>query len=477
MAPSPGASPQAAETWALFQLIARARSIYGPDLFGPFIISMTQSSADVLAVLLMARWSGCDEGMAIVPLFETIEALSAAPQIMGELLELPAYRLHLERCAHGKSCDPDQMVMIGYSDSNKDGGYMTSNWALYQAQASISEVCRASGVSLTLFHGRGGTIARGGGPTNRAILAQPGGSVEGRYRLTEQGEILASRYSDIEQAMRHIEQIVSAVLVASAPEDLPPAPRGFAARSHRVSPRQIPDAWRAAMDRMSQAARGAYRRLVYETPGFLQFWKAATPLDEIKQLTIGSRPVSRQGGDEQVTRIRAIPWVFSWMQSRVNLPGWYGLGSGLNAVLQEGPSGLQTLQGLYNEWPFFRNLLDNAEMALAKGDMDIASIYSELVPDEKIRTEIFAAIQVEYRSTAAAIQAIKNESELMQAEPVIQRSIKLRNPYVDPLNYLQVEMLRRIRALEDQGGEEARALREVIILTINGIASGLSNTG
>ena len=277
--------------------------------------------------------------------------------------------------------------------------------------------------------------------------------------------------------MRHIEQIVSAVMIASAPEDLPPAPRGFAARTHRVSPRQIPENWCVLMERMSAAARAAYRGLVYETPGFATFWKAATPLDEIKHLTIGSRPASRQAGDEQVTRIRAIPWVFSWMQCRVNLPGWYGLGSGLEVILREGPPGLRELQGLYSEWTFFRNLLDNAELALAKGDMDIARIYSELVPDPALREGIFTAIQAEYNRTAAAIQAIKNESELMQAEPVIQRSIKLRNPYVDPLNYLQVEMLCRIRAIEDQASEEARDLREVIMLTINGIASGLRNTG
>ena len=477
LANSPGASPQAAETWALFQLITRTRAIYGPDLFGPFIISMTQSSADVLAVLLMARWSGCDAGLAVVPLFETIEALAAAPQIMTELLGLEVYRAHIARGPGGKSVPPEQTVMIGYSDSNKDGGYLTSNWALYQAQANICSVCHAAGVSLTLFHGRGGTVARGGGPTNRSILSQPGGSVDGRYRLTEQGEILASRYSDTEQAMRHIEQIVSAVMIASAPEDLPPAPRGFAARTHRVSPRQIPENWCVLMERMSAAARAAYRGLVYETPGFATFWKAATPLDEIKHLTIGSRPASRQAGDEQVTRIRAIPWVFSWMQCRVNLPGWYGLGSGLEVILREGPPGLRELQGLYSEWTFFRNLLDNAELALAKGDMDIARIYSELVPDPALREGIFTAIQAEYNRTAAAIQAIKNESELMQAEPVIQRSIKLRNPYVDPLNYLQVEMLCRIRAIEDQASEEARDLREVIMLTINGIASGLRNTG
>lgn len=476
LASRPGASPQAAETWSLFQLLNRARSLYGPELFGPFIISMTHSSADVLAVLLMARWAGCDRGMSIVPLFETIEALSNAPKVMAELLDLDLYREHLSGCGEGEECPHEQIVMIGYSDSNKDGGYLSANWALYQAQASVAQVCRERGVHLTLFHGRGGTIARGGGPTNRAILAQPGGSVDGHYRLTEQGEIVTSHYSNIEQALRHIEQIVSAVMVASAPEDLPPAPRGFASRAHRVSPREIPAAWRAAMDQISTAARSAYRGLVYETTGFNQFWRAATPLDEIKQLTIGSRPASRQSGDEQVNRIRAIPWVFSWMQSRVNLPGWYGLGSGLQALLNQ-PNGLQRLQEMYADWTFFRTLLDNAELSLGKADMGVAAIYTELVPDRVLAEQIFGTIEAEFRRTAQTVQAVKGENELMQAEPVIQRSIRLRNPYVDPLNYLQVEMLRRIRAHPDQNGEEARALREVIMLTINGIAAGLRNTG
>ena len=425
----------------------------------------------------MARWAGCDESLQIVPLFETIDALAAAPLVMAELLDLDLYRDHLTHCNPDHDCPLEQIVMIGYSDSNKDGGYLSANWSLYQAQASVAEVCRQRGVHLTLFHGRGGTVARGGGPTNRSILSQPGGSVDGHYRLTEQGEILTSRYSDIDQALRHIEQIVAAVMIASAPEDLPPAPRGFAARTHRVSPRETPPAWRSAMETMSAAARAAYRGLVYETPGFVQFWRAATPLDEIKLLTSGSRPASRQSGEEQVNRIRAIPWVFSWMQSRVNLPGWYGLGSGLHALLYGEPHGIRRLQEMYADWTFFRTLLDNAELSLGKADMDIAAIYSGLVPDPELRERIFGAIQEEFRRTSTAIEAIKGEREIMQAEPVLQRSIRLRNPYVDPLNYLQVEMLRRIRALPDPSGEEAAALREVIMLTINGIAAGLRNTG
>ncbi|GAP08279.1 MAG TPA: phosphoenolpyruvate carboxylase [Anaerolinea thermolimosa] len=468
---NPGVSPEAAETWALFRLIARARSIYGADLFGPFIISMAQCTADVLGVLLMARWTGCAEGLQIVPLFETIRALENAPLMMEELFRLPVYRAHLATCPDG------QMVMVGYSDSNKDGGFLMSNWAIYRAQERIVQVCHTFGVQLTLFHGRGGTVARGGGPTNRSILAQPGGSVAGRYRLTEQGEVLTSRYSSIPLALRNLEQIVGAVLVASAEIPCKGESTHSIPREKQVSPRTIPEAWRMAMEQMSTASQAAYRRLVYETPGFLEFWKAATPLEEIKLMPIGSRPASRQPGVVHVSRIRAIPWVFSWMQSRFNLPGWYGLGAGLEALLQAQPGALAMLQEWYACWPFFRNLLDNAELSLTKADMPIASLYADLVPDRTLAERIFSDIQDEYRRASHWVMAIKGESELMQAEPVLQRSIRLRNPYVDPLNYIQVEMLRRLRALPEGESEEARALREVIMVTINGIAAGLRNTG
>lgn len=468
---NPGVSPEAAETWALFRLIARARSIYGADLFGPFIISMAQCAADVLGVLLMARWTGCAEGLQIVPLFETIRALENAPLMMEELFRLPVYREHLASCPEG------QMVMVGYSDSNKDGGFLMSNWAIYRAQERMVQVCHTFGVQLTLFHGRGGTVARGGGPTNRSILAQPGGSVAGRYRLTEQGEVLTSRYSSIPLALRNLEQIVGAVLVASTEIPCEGESMQSIPREKQVSPRTIPEAWQTAMDWISAASQAAYRRLVYETPGFLEFWKAATPLEEIKLMPIGSRPASRQPGVVHVSRIRAIPWVFSWMQSRFNLPGWYGLGAGLEALSHAQPGALAMLQEWYASWPFFRNLLDNAELSLTKADMPIASLYAALVPDRALAARIFSDIQEEYRCASHWVMAIKGESELMQAEPVLQRSIRLRNPYVDPLNYIQVEMLRRLRALPESESEEARAIREVIMVTINGIAAGLRNTG
>ncbi len=347
--------------------------------------------------------------------------------------------------------------MIGYSDSNKDGGYLMANWALYQAQEQISQVALAHGVKLTIFHGRGGTVARGGGPANHAIRSQPPGSINGRFRLTEQGEVIASRYSNPELAHRHLEQIVHAVLLASAPDE------------HART--DIPGGWRQALDVMSAAGQKAYRRLVYETPGFLQFWQEATPIDEIKRLHIGSRPAARAqiGALEQ---IRVIPWVFSWMQSRFNLPGWFSLGSGLEAFPDR-----TLLHEMYSEWPFFKTLLDNSEASLLKADMDIAALYVDLVTDRDLAVRIFAILREEFERTRQAVLSISGHQSLMELEPVTQNAIRLRDPYIDPLNYIQIEMLRRVRHLSDPDGAEARALREVIVLTINGIAAGLKNTG
>ena len=452
----PGVTASTAETWALFQLIRRVQTVYGAELLGPVVISMTHSAADVLTVLLLARWTGCDAGMQICPLFESIHDLEDAERILNELVSNSVYRAHLE------SCGNDQMVMIGYSDSNKDGGYLMANWSLYQAQETITRAAREQGLRLTIFHGRGGTVARGGGPANRAIRAQPSGSIQGRFRLTEQGETIATRYSNPALAHRHLEQITSAVLLASA--------SSFQAGSGSQETRSIPPEWRRAMDQMSAAAFRAYRALVYETPRFIEFWQAATPLDEITRLHIGSRPVSR-GGNTAVTNIRAIPWVFSWMQSRYNLPGWYGLGSGLELFPDK-----KLLNEMYAGWPFFRTLLDNAETSLLKADMGIAALYAELVPDRELGQSMFETILAEYERTKAAVLETSTHTNLMDSEPVTQNAVRLRNPYVDPLNYIQVEILRRLRAQPGSAAEE-ETLREAVILTINGIAAGLKNTG
>ncbi len=448
-----GVTAETAATWSLFGLIGRARSIYGRDLIGPFIISMTGDAADVLTVLLLARWAGSADGLQIAPLFETLADLEAAPRILSDLFDLDVYRRHLA------ACGDEQMVMVGYSDSNKDGGYLAANWALYRAQEAIAQVCRDRGIKLTLFHGRGGSIARGGGPVNRAIRAQPPGTIGGRFRLTEQGEIIAARYANSDLAHRHLEQVVNAVLLASAP---PGEGRGGT----------VPPSWRKAMGAMSAAAWQCYRSLVYETPGFADFWQAATPIGEITHLHIGSRPAARQSGAPDIAAMRAIPWVFSWMQSRFNLPGWYGLGSGLKAGVS-----LSLLQDMYMAWPFFRALLDNGEMSLLKADMDIAALYAGLVADRALADSLLATIRAEYERTRAAILSVTGHRQLLDGDPVIQRSVALRNPYVDPLNYIQVETLRRLRALPEAEGPEVEDLWQVMVVTINGIAAGLRNTG
>ncbi|MDE3088704.1 MAG: phosphoenolpyruvate carboxylase [Chloroflexota bacterium] len=464
LAKNPGVTAETAETWALFRLLARVQKVYGRDLLGPFIISMTRGPADVLTALVLARWAGCAEGMPLVPLFETLDDLDAAPRILADLFAHDAYRAHLA------ALNGEQIVMIGYSDSNKDGGYLAANWALYQAQESITHVCRAHGIRLTLFHGRGGTVARGGGPANRAIRAQPPGTVNGRIRVTEQGETIVSRYSDAELAHRHLEQIVSAVFLASVTSDEWRVTREASHVTRHPPPDALPT-WRAAMSAMSVVARDTYRALVSEARDFVDYWRAATPLDEINQLSIGSRPASRAGTELQIARIRAIPWVFSWMQSRFNLPSWYGLGTALHR------QPLAVLQEMYAAWEFFRALLDNTEMSLLKADMDIAALYSALVPERARADRIFEQIRGEYDLTRDLVLRVTQHSELMEEDAVIQHSVQLRNPYVDPLNYIQVGMLKRLRALPDQNSAEADALREVISVTINGIAAGLRNTG
>jgi phosphoenolpyruvate carboxylase len=440
---------ESAEAWRLFRLLARTESVYGRDPLGCFVISMTRGTADVLAVMLLARWARGAGGLPIVPLFETLEDLQAAPRVLSALFASPAYRAHLD--AGGNQ----QTVMIGYSDSNKDGGYLAAGWALYQAQQAISRTCVEHGIALTIFHGRGGTVARGGGPAGRAIRAQPPGTVHGRFRLTEQGETIASRYAEPELAHRHLEQIVSAVLLASG----------------ATAGRDVAPGWRVAMDAMAARALQAYRGLLERTAGFLEYWHAATPIDEISRLRLGSRPAARRGGPLTPQAVRAIPWVFSWMQSRFNLPGWFGLGAALTSADRG------QLQEMYGAWPFYRAILDNAEMSLLKADMGIAALYSDLVPDRDLAARILGRIQDEYQRTCDAILSVTGHTSLMDGEPVIQRSIHLRNPYVDPLNYLQVEMLRRLRALPDPEGTTAADYREVIVLTINGIAAGLRNTG
>ena len=454
-------SADAQEMLELFRVVKRAVDYYGPELFGPYIVSMTHGPEDILAPLLLARWHGlalgdAPEGLDFAPLFETRDDLRAAPEIMAALFDHPGYAPHLARAGRR------QTIMIGYSDSNKDAGYLAANWELYQAQEALAETCRRHNVVGTLFHGRGGTIARGGGPANRAILAQPPGSVGGRIRITEQGEVISDRYSHPAIAARHLQQVLHAVLTASAPEH------------YRLQTRPKP-AWAAAMDELTAVSYRAYRELIYETPELLTYWSQATPMDEISQMRIGSRP-SRRAGAATFTSLRAIPWGFSWMQCRHVLPGWFGVGAALVAF-GRAPESLGLLREMYRDWPFFRNLLDNSQVSLSQADMGIARLYADLVEDERVREVIFGQVSAAFDQTREAILQVTGQREMLDNDPVLQRAVRRRNPYIDPLNFIQVSLLRRLRALPDPDTAEAGALRNTIFLTINGIASGLKNTG
>ena len=455
-------SPKASELLDLFRTVERVVTIYGPESVGPYIISFSRHPSDVLLVLLLSRWTGVNrqperdvEGLAIAPLFETREDLDNATETMATLFEHPAYATHLEALGNR------QMIMIGYSDSNKDAGYLAANWELFQAQERLAANCREHGVALTLFHGRGGTIARGGGPANRAILAQPAGTVDGCIRFTEQGEVINDRYGHPAIARRHLEQVLHAVLVSSAPtyaEENAPLP-----------------AWRETMDELAECSYGVYRRFIYETPELLQYWQQATPLHEISRLRIGSRPARRQS-DDVFASLRAIPWGFSWMQSRHVLPGWYGVGAALETYAER-EEGVHHLQEMYREWPFFRVVVDNAQVSLGKADMGIARLYAGLVDDKEVRDQVYGEVVEAYHRTRRWILQVTGQKEILDNEPTLQRAIQRRDPYVDPLNFIQVSLLRRLRSLEDSEGREARSLLRAIFLTINGIAAGLKNTG
>jgi phosphoenolpyruvate carboxylase len=433
-------------------LAGRARARLGPECLGIYIISMTTDVSDLLEVAYLMRLAAVE--LPIAPLFETLDDLTNAPRVLTELFVHPAYAPILA-AQHGH-----QHVMLGYSDSNKDCGYLTANWALYKAQDDIARVCRGAAVRVTLFHGRGGSIARGGGPAAKAILAQPVALRDGGIRVTEQGEVLSTRYHDPELAHRILEQMTYGVML------------GIHAAEH---PAPVKAGWAEAMERMSADSFAAYKTLVHDDPEFIAFWKQATPIDEISNLKFGSRPTFRRA-TQSVTDLRAIPWVFSWMQARFNFPGWYGLGSALAPVLKSGRSGRDLLRDMHAHWPFFRTLIDNAQLTLCKADMGIARLYASLVDDARVRQKILAILEAEFALTEQAILAITGKKTLLADEPVLRKSVELRNPYIDPLNYLQVEMLRRLRA----GGLEKHdeeATRRVVELTINGISGGLKNTG
>lgn len=453
--PVAGFGPETSDVIGSLRVAKRAIELYGPEAIGVYVISMTHDLTDVIEVLALHHLVGVS--LDIAPLFETLGDLEAAPGILEQMYSCAPYRAHLK--SHGDH----QTVMLGYSDSNKDCGYLTANWALFQAQETIASVCRKWSLGLTLFHGRGGSIARGGGPAAKAILAQPCGLYDAKIRVTEQGEVLSTRYHDPDLAFRIIEQMAYGVLLG-------------AHAAQQDTAQAVPAEWREAMTEMSRLAYNAYHNLVHQDPEFIEFWRTSTPIEEISGLKLGSRPTFRKA-TKSVEDLRAIPWVFSWMQSRCVFPGWYGLGSALEQYAAKGTQQAELLGVMYRDWMFFKATIDNAQLTLLKADIRIASHYASLVPDEAIRARVFGAIRDEFDRTGRAILAITGQKTLLEREPVLSRSVQLRNPYIDPLNYIQVEMIRRLRALENKTGPEADAIRDVIELTINGVSGGLKNTG
>ena len=459
----------------ILRTAARMRHTWGARAVSHVIISHTEALSDLLEVWLLQRecglcsWTQASEGktlgagpaggLMVIPLFETIPDLEAAPDIMRRYLSVPELQTAFRQGQSGI-----QEVMLGYSDSNKDGGYLTSNWTLYQTSQALLEVFRESGMRMRLFHGRGGSIGRGGGSSHAAILAQAPGTVAGQLRLTEQGEVIHSKYRDRETGLHHLQLLACSSLQATLQPAQPPA-----AQMAR---------WSEILESLSQISFTAYRSLVYDEPGFARWFFEATPIREIAGLNIGSRPASRKAG-ERIEDLRAIPWGFSWGQCRILLPGWYGVGSALDAWL-EGPDAIKRLAELQDmavQWPFFSTLLSNMEMVLAKTDLRIASRYAELVGDVALRERIFARIVEEHSRTLDRLAQIRGTRALLGQQSELEQSLLHRLPYIDPLNHLQVELLRRGRAARAQGLELDTRLQRGIHLTINGVASGLRNTG
>jgi phosphoenolpyruvate carboxylase len=459
-APMLALNPMSAQTRDVIEpllLACEAIRRYGKEILGLYVISMTNDVSDVLEVLALHKVCGVPSAnLPIAPLFETLNDLDQAATILTSMFSHPQYRNHL------KTFGDQQFIMLGYSDSNKDCGYLAANWALFCSQETIAQACEQAGIKFTLFHGRGGTIARGGGPAAKAILAQPLGMLHGSLRITEQGEVLSTRYQNPEVAHRHLEQITYGALLAIR----------RATEITRTPSTRLPKTWRDLMTHIAAVSVEVYRALV-DHPDFIGFWRTVTPIDELSGLKLGSRPSFRRNL-RSLDDVRAIPWVFSWMQSRFVLPGWYGLGGALASALTENKeNGEALLVEMYRKWPFFQTTIDNAQQSLTKADMGIAKGYLDLVTDASMRDRFWSMIEAEYERTRRMILLVTRQNELLDNEKVLQDSIKLRNPYVDPLNYIQIEMIRRLRS----GDADVDGLRDVIDLTINGVSSGLKNTG
>jgi len=442
------------------------RKIFGDRAIRQYIISHTETLSDLLEVALLQKEAGLLKGvwgsqkiqmdLNIAPLFETIADLRHAPMIMGQWLSLLGIRHVLRNQGN------EQEIMLGYSDSNKDGGFLTSNWELYKAEISLVELFNQAKIRLRLFHGRGGTVGRGGGPTYEAIMGQPHGTVDGQIRLTEQGEIIANKYSDPKVGRQHLETLIAATIDATLfPQD------ELVTKKRR--------SYEAVMEDLSTTAMTSYRSLIYETPGFADYFFSATPISEIAELNIGSRPAARKA-TRRIEDLRAIPWGFSWGQCRLLLPGWFGLGSAIHHYLDVDEkvkeSRIKVLREMLAEWPLFKTLIANVDMVLAKTDLVVARRYAQLVTDETLRDTIFTSIEREYVLTTKALNLLLDSEERLRSNPTLANSIKNRLPYLDPLNHLQVELIKRFRE-----GETDERLKLAIHLSINGIAAGLRNTG
>ncbi|MEY3497198.1 MAG: Phosphoenolpyruvate carboxylase, partial [Pseudomonadota bacterium] len=460
-------SPHTISELAIFALAKRLRERFGTDAIRHYIISHTETVSDLLEVMLLQKELGLMHGtldskasidLITVPLFETIEDLRNAAPIMRDFYALPGIANLVKRSG------AEQDIMLGYSDSNKDGGIFTSNWELYRAEIALVELferlANSHNIQLRLFHGRGGTVGRGGGPSYEAILAQPPGTVRGQIRLTEQGEVIGSKYANPAIGRQNLEALIAATLEATLLQPTKPATPLFLKTAALIS----------------ESSMRAYRQLIYETEGFAEYFFQATPIREIAELNIGSRPASRKA-TQRIEDLRAIPWGFSWGQCRLTLPGWFGFGSAIHALLHDGKpkersTNLALLKRMYRQWPFFRTLLSNMDMALSKADLDLAALYSELVADARLRKKIFTAMCAEWDKTVAALEQITGEKQRLANNPILARSIRHRFPYIDPLHHIQVELVRRYRA-----GQSDERVKRGIHLSINGIASGLRNTG
>ncbi len=470
------------ETFSVFRMLNRLQKEFGSRICRSYVISMSHSVSDLLEVLLLAKEFGLVDlsreisELLVIPLFETVEDLQRAPSVMEELFSTKIYKKLLPKV--GEKLQPLQELMLGYSDSNKDSGFLSSNWEIYQAQIALQNLASRHDIALRLFHGRGGSVGRGGGPAYQAILAQPSGTLKGRIKITEQGEVLASKYSLPELALYNLETVTTAVLQNS-----------LVTNQLDMTP-----SWNRLMTRLAERSRKHYRALVHENPDLVAFFQEVTPIEEISKLQISSRPARRKTGSKDLSSLRAIPWVFGWTQSRFLLPSWFGVGTALEQELKSDLNQLDSLRLLNQRWPFFRMLISKVEMTLSKVDLEVAHHYMTTLGSDKNREqfqEIFSIISKEYNLTKSLVLEITGKSHLLSADPALQLSVNLRNRTIIPLGFLQVALLRRLREqnrqppisetmMNENDGGRTYSRSELLrgaLLTINGIAAGMRNTG